>query len=98
MQIRPNSQFSTLIREFSRRTVIFGGVCVLTFVVASFVDIDALLEYFRVIKGATASTLEDAAMISMVCAVPFLATGMSISADSYEAQRQDSSETGSRPR
>jgi hypothetical protein len=92
MPYRPSNHFRAQLRQFSRRTLFFGAACLVAFVVASFIDIDALLEYFHVLKGATTSTLEDAAAISIACAVPFLATGMSISADSYEARRQDSSE------
>jgi len=76
-------------RDFSRRTLFFGIVCVAAFIIASLVDLDALLSYFKVIRqGAPMLTLETGAIVSMACAVPFLAMGMSISADSHEADRR----------
>jgi hypothetical protein len=48
-----------------------------------------VLSYFKVIgHGAPMMTLETAAIISIASAVPFLAMGMSISADSYDVRRR----------
>jgi len=74
---------------FSRRTLVFAAACIAAFVVAGFVDLDAVLSYFKVIgHGAPMMTLETAAIISIASAVPFLAMGMSISADSYDVRRR----------
>jgi hypothetical protein len=69
--------------EFSLRTLLLGALFIATFGVASYVDLTGLLEYFKVVKGAAAMTLETGATISAGCAVPFLAMGMSIAADGY---------------
>lgn len=75
--------------DFSRRTLVFAVACIAAFAVASLVDLDAVLSYFKVIgHGAPMMTLETAAIASIACAVPFLAMGMSISADSYRAERR----------
>ena len=77
-------------RDFSRRTLFFGIACIAAFVIASLVDLDALLSYFKVIgHGLPMMTLEAGAIASVACAVPFLAMGMSISADSYRAERRE---------
>jgi hypothetical protein len=76
-------------RDFSRRTLVFGAACIVAFAIASFVDADAVLRYFKVIgHGSPLMTLETGAIVSIACAVPFLAMGMSISADSYRAQKR----------
>ena len=69
--------------EFSLRTMLLGALFIATLGVASYVDLTGLLEYFKVVKGAAAMTLETGATISAGCAVPFLAMGMSIAADGY---------------
>ena len=69
--------------EFSLRTLLLGALFIATFGVASYVDLTGLLEYFKLVKGAAAMTLETGATISAGCAVPFLAMGMSIAADGY---------------
>lgn len=68
-------------REFSRRSVLFGALFIVTLVVAAFVDLDGVLEYYKLIRGSAPTTLEMGAIVSMASAVPFLAMGMSISAD-----------------
>ena len=76
-------------RDFSRRTLVFGAASIAVLVIAGFVDLDAVLSYFKVIgHGSPMMTLETGAMLSIACAVPLLATGMSISADSYRAERR----------
>ncbi len=73
-------------REFSRKTLLFGALFVVTLVIGAFVDLDGVLEYYRVISGSAPTTLETGAIISIASAVPFLAMGMSISADRYRKQ------------
>jgi hypothetical protein len=68
-------------REFSRKTVLFGALFVGTLAVGAFVGLDGVLEYYKLIRGSAPMTLETGAIISMASAVPFLAMGMSISAD-----------------
>jgi hypothetical protein len=69
------------LSEFSRRTVLSGGLFISTLVVAVFVDLDGLLEYFKLVTGSAFTTVETGAVITLASAVPFLAMGMSISAD-----------------
>ncbi len=75
-------------REFSRKSMMFGGAFILTAIAALFVDLTGVLEYFKVFAGSASTTLETGAIISGVTAVPFLAMGMSISADSYRRARE----------
>jgi hypothetical protein len=72
--------------EFSLRTFLLGALFIGTLGVASYVDLTALLEYFKIVRGAAAMTLETGATISAGCAVPFLAMGMSIAADGYRSK------------
>jgi hypothetical protein len=72
--------------EFSLRTFLLGALFIATLGVASYVDLTALLEYFKIVRGAAAMTLETGATISAGCAVPFLAMGMSIAADGYRSK------------
>ena len=69
--------------EFSRRTWLLGAFFVAMLGVASYIDLTGLLEYFKIVRGTAAMTLETGATISAGCAVPFLAMGMSIAADGY---------------
>ena len=69
--------------KFSRRTWLLGALFIATLGVASYVDLTGLLEYFKIVRGAAAMTLETGATISAGCAVPFLAMGMAIAADGY---------------
>jgi hypothetical protein len=69
--------------EFSRKSLLLGAVFIATFVVAAFVDLDALLRYYHIISGSAGTPMELGATISMISAVPFLAMGMSISADGH---------------
>jgi hypothetical protein len=68
-------------REFSRKTVLLGAIFIVTLVAGAFVGLDGVLEYYKLISGSARTTLETGAIISMASAVPFLAMGMSISAD-----------------
>jgi len=74
-------------REFSRRTLGFGMLFILTGAAALFVDVDALMHYFSIIGRMSPMTLESGAIISLASAIPFLATGMSISADEHLRRR-----------
>jgi hypothetical protein len=73
-------------REFSRKTVLLGAIFIVTLVAAAFVDLDGVLEYYKLISGSAPMTLETGAIISMASAVPFLAMGMSISADMHRKE------------
>jgi hypothetical protein len=89
MDHQGRTAFASWRRDFSGRTLFFGAACIAALVVACFVDLDAVLSYFKLIgHGSSTMTLETGAFISIVCAVPFLATGMSISADSYRSERR----------
>ena len=72
---------TTKHREFSRQTVLLGALFIITFVVAVFIDLDGVFEYFNLVTGSPFTTLETGAIITSASAVPFLAMGMSISAD-----------------
>ena len=74
-------------REFSHRTLAFGALFIVTAGVAIFVDLDAVMHYFRVIGRMSPITLETGAIISLASAIPFLAMGMSISEDVYQSRR-----------
>ena len=67
--------------EFSRRSVAFGALFIVTAVVAVFVDLVAVMHYFNIIGRMSPITLETGAIISLASAIPFLAMGMSISDD-----------------
>jgi len=73
--------FTTKFSGLSRRTVLVGTALIASLCVASLVDLTAVLEYFKIIRGATIATLETGATISLACAIPFLALGMSIEED-----------------
>lgn len=81
MDYRQREVSTTKRLEFSRKTLLFGAAFIATFVVAAFVDLDAVLRYFHVVSGSPA--MEMGAIISGTSAVPFLAMGMSISADTH---------------
>ena len=83
MDYRQKEVFAAKRLEFSRKTLLFGAAFIATFVVAAFVDLDAALRYFHVISGSSGTPMEMGAVISMVSAVPFLAMGMSIAADTH---------------
>jgi len=68
-------------REFSHRSMIFGALFLITFVVTVFVDIVEVLQYFDLVSGWSFITLEIGAAITSANVVPLLLMGMSISAD-----------------
>ena len=67
--------------EFSRRSVLLIFLFVIAFTVAVVLDLAALLESLNLLRGSWQTTLETGAAISAAIIVPFLAMGMSISAD-----------------
>ena len=83
MDYQPKQAFTPKLREFSFRTLGLGALFIITAVTAIFVDLDGVLEYFKILSGSPGMTLEMGAFISIASAVPFLAMGMSISADGY---------------
>jgi hypothetical protein len=66
---------------FSRRSVLLISLFVIACIGAVVVDHAALLEALNLVKGSWQETLETGAAASAAIAVPFLAMGMSISAD-----------------
>ena len=81
MDYRVRQVPTTKHREFSRQSILLGVFFIVTLFIAAFVDLDALLRYFKLIGGAPNSVLEAGAIISLGTAVPFLAMGMSIADD-----------------
>ena len=67
--------------KISRRSVLLISPFVIAFSVAIVVDLAALLESLNLLRGSWQTTLETGAAISAAIIVPFLAMGMSISAD-----------------
>ena len=65
----------------SRRSVLLISFFVIAFIAAIVVDLAALLDALNLMKGSWQETLETGAAASAAIAVPFLAMGMSISAD-----------------
>ena len=66
---------------FSRLSVLLISLFAIAFTVAVVVDLAALLQSLNLVKGSWQTTLETGAAISAAIVVPFLAMGMSISAD-----------------
>ncbi|MFZ0403834.1 MAG: hypothetical protein WAL03_22420 [Pseudolabrys sp.] len=64
-----------------------GALFIVTAAAAVFVDLDAVMHYFRIIGRMSPMTLETGAVISLASAIPFLAMGMSIAKDMDEGQR-----------
>jgi hypothetical protein len=81
MDYRQRNGFALLRHEFSRRTLLWGALFILAIVVGTFVDVDALLDYLKVLHGSASDTVEFGAVMFAISAVPFLAMGMSISAE-----------------
>jgi hypothetical protein len=67
--------------EFSHLSVLLISLFVIAFTVAVLVDLAALLQALNLLGGSWQTTLETGAAISTATGVPFLAMGMSISAD-----------------
>ena len=70
--------------ELSLRTLLLGAVFIITFIVAIFVDMAGVLQYFNLVSGLPQTTLETGAAITAATIVPLLMTGMSISIDGYK--------------
>ncbi len=81
MEYQQREALTTKRREFSRQSVLLGALFIIAFVVAIFVDLAGVLQYFNLISGSPLTTLEMGAIITAASAAPFLAMGMSISAD-----------------
>jgi hypothetical protein len=67
--------------NLSRKSLVIGALFGVTLVAAVCVDVDALLEYFRIIAGAPGSALELGGILTTASAAPLLAMGMSIADD-----------------
>lgn len=74
-------------REFSLLSMLLIGASAIALIVAVCVDVDALLQYFVVVSDSSVETLELGSALSAGAVVPFLAAGMSISADLYRKER-----------
>ena len=70
-------------REFSlrSRSMLFGAVFIVALIVAIFIDLAGVLQYFNLVSGVPSSTLAIGAAITAATVVPLLAMGMSMSAD-----------------
>ena len=68
-------------RGFSRRSALLISLFVIAFTAAVVIDLAALLEALNLVKGSWQAALETWAAGSAVIAVPFLAIGISSSAD-----------------
>ena len=68
-------------REFSVRSMLLGAVFIVAFIVAIFIDLAGLLQYFNLVSGLPTTTLEIGAAITAATVVPLLLMGMSISTD-----------------
>ncbi len=66
---------------FSRLSVALIYLFAIGFTVAVVVDLTALLQSLNLVRGSWQTTLETGTAISAAIIVPFLAMGMSISAD-----------------
>jgi hypothetical protein len=80
--------FTAKRREFGRLSGRLGALFIIAFVVAIFVDLDGVLQYFNLVRGSPLTTLEMGAIITSASAVAFLAMGMSISADNRSKQTE----------
>ncbi len=78
-------------REFSRQSMLLGVFFIITLFIAAFVDLDALLRYFKLLSGSPNTVLEAGAILSLGAAVPFLAMGMSIADDVRRNEREEES-------
>jgi len=61
--------------------MLLGAVFIVALVVAIFIDLAGLMQYFNLVSGLPQTTLEMGAAITAVIVVPLLVMGMSISAD-----------------
>jgi hypothetical protein len=86
MDYQPSEVQTMKRREHSLRSVLLIAIFVITFMVAVFIDLDGALEYLKLVAGSTRDTVEMGAIITAASAVPFIAMGMSISADMYRKQ------------
>ena len=75
------TQSAIVRREFSLRSMLLGAVFIVAFIVAIFIDLAGLLQYFNLVSGLPPTTLEIGAAITAATVVPLLMMGMSISTD-----------------
>ncbi len=61
--------------------MLLGAVFIVAFIVAIFIDLAGLLQYFNLVSGLPPTTLEMGAAITAATVVPLLVMGMSISSD-----------------
>jgi hypothetical protein len=87
MGTRLSNALSQILHGLSARTMLIGAIFMVTLVAAVCVDVDALLEYFNLVGGSPGDALELGAIITAAAAVPFLATGFSISDDQTRRNR-----------
>lgn len=87
MRDQSRNLFATVHRQFSRQTLVLAGLFITALTVSILVSADGLLEYFKVIAGRPATTLEVGAMLFVATTVPFLAMGMSISGEAMEREK-----------
>jgi len=66
---------------FSLLSVVLISLFAIGFTVAVVVDLTALLQSLNLVKGSWQTTLEMGTVISAAIIIPFLAMGVSISAD-----------------
>ena len=81
MDHQQRENLATKGRRSSLRSVLFGALFIIAFVLAVFVDIIGVLQYFNLISGWPLTTLEMGAGITSANVVPLLLMGMSISLD-----------------
>ena len=74
------TQSAIKLRELSLPSMLLGAVFIVALVVAVFIDLAGVLQYFNLVSGLPPTTLEIGAAITAATVVPLLAMGMSISA------------------
>lgn len=79
--------------ETSRLTMFFGTVLIIMFVCTVLLDVAGIVQYFSAAKEASL-TMEICSSVTMGLAVPFLAMGMSISADTHRRNRLEHTASG----
>lgn len=67
-------------RQLGHQSMIFAAAFIVTLIVGIFFGSDGLLEYFKVFRGASTTTLEAGAILILASAIPFIGMGMAIGA------------------
>ena len=86
MDYQQRENLATKRRGPSLRSMLFGTLFIIAFVLAVFVDIIGVLQHFDIVSGWPPTTLEMGAVITSASAVPLLLMGMSISADMNQTE------------